>query len=429
MTTGKFPTALLAAADVGGEFFNFGEATLSGNHTETVATITLTATAPASAPAVGNVTIDTEVIHYTGKSGATLTGCTRGHDGTTAASHLDGASVEWDVVALILNQILVDLIAIQTKVGTGASTPSGTTAVLQATGTGASAWATLSPAVNFLVNPGFEVWQRGAGAFTTDGVYTADRWLMDEVGTDALSVTREGTTKSTNSLYSLAAAFTLGNGAGATQIYQQLSINTNDENHQLLGQVVSARIAVRTATASAARVFIATDGTGGTTTYSGYHTGGSTFENLDVTNITVPSNATYVRVGVAFAASSTVYMDNATLMFGTPAGTYNGLTRAEEWARCQRYYQVLDAASSLIFSMNADASRSYACNYAYSSRVALAAPTATKNGTWAVTNVGQPVTGGVGQTHFRLSATATAGGFMQWLGDSADDNVTIEANP
>ena len=288
---------------------------------------------------------------------------------------------------------------------------------------------------NFLTNPGFEVWQRGAGAFTADGAYTADRWLMDEVGTDTLSVTREGTTKSTNSLYSLAAVFVLGNGAGATQIYQQLSINVNDENHQLLGQAISARIAVRTATATAARVFIATDGTGGTTNYSGYHTGGSTFENLDVTNITVPSDATYVRVGVAFAASATVYMDNASFAISATAPTYKGLARSEEWGRCQRYYEThgessADAVGNFPSLMwyTADTA-DHVLNVPFNTPKAVA-PTVTKNGTWQTAGVGaQPTVGQGAKNGYSLVGTGTANGNFVARPNSADDTVTAESNP
>ena len=41
----------------------------------------------------GRVIIDSEVISYTGKTATTLTGCTRGEEGTTAATHLIAATV------------------------------------------------------------------------------------------------------------------------------------------------------------------------------------------------------------------------------------------------------------------------------------------------------------------------------------------------
>lgn len=324
--------------------------------------------------------------------------------------------------------------------GTATRLAMGTALQYLRTNAGATAleWATLSAGssgnlYNFLTNPGFEVWQRGAGAFTADGAYTADRWLMDEAGTDTLSVTREGTDKSTNSLYSLEAVFTLGSGAGATQIFQQLSINTNDTNHQLWGQAISARVAVRTATASAARSFIATDGTGGTTTYSGFHTGGSAFENLDVVNLTVPVDATYVRFGVAFAASATVQMDNAILAISATAPTYYGLTPADEWNRCQRYYEIHGDGSvagggpTLVTQMS-QGNGNTGQGISYSAVKALI-PTLTKNGTWSVTNAGQPAVDWPKVGGYRFYALAAAAGAVTVYPDSADDTITSEANP
>lgn len=305
---------------------------------------------------------------------------------------------------------------------------------LKTNGSGAApSWDSVSGGdlYNFLTNPGFEVWQRGAGAFTADGVYTADRWLMDEAGTDTLSVTREGTTKKDDSLYSLAAVFVLGSGAGATKIYQQLSINANDENHMLRGRTLSARIAVRTATASAARIFIESDGTSGTTNYSGYHTGGSTFENLDVTNITVPTDATYVRIGVAFAASATVYMDDATLTMSATAGTYIGLVRAEEWARCHRYYEVHGALNTAgpIIRMPAAAAGVIAAYGSFLERKAHSAPTCTKAGTWIQTNCDQPTLQQSDERTYSWFVSASGAGAMNSSPDSTDDTFTFVANP
>lgn len=53
-------------------------------------------------PSAGVVQIDSERILYTGKSSTHLTGCTRGYDSTSAASHSDGASVWQSLASSIL---------------------------------------------------------------------------------------------------------------------------------------------------------------------------------------------------------------------------------------------------------------------------------------------------------------------------------------
>lgn len=64
-----------------------GTAVLSGNHTATVTTLTFVSTA--NFPARGSIIIESEVIYYTGSTSTTLTGCTRGAEGTVSASHAD----------------------------------------------------------------------------------------------------------------------------------------------------------------------------------------------------------------------------------------------------------------------------------------------------------------------------------------------------
>lgn len=74
-------------------------------------------------PTVGLVLIDNEVIKYTGISGNNLTGCTRGFDGTTAASHSSAAVVSFAICADHHNVLKNEIEAIETylsnNLGTG----------------------------------------------------------------------------------------------------------------------------------------------------------------------------------------------------------------------------------------------------------------------------------------------------------------------
>jgi len=56
-------------------------------------TTTVTVDSTTGFPATGTIDIDSELITYTGLTGTTFTGCVRGANGTTAASHLDNAIV------------------------------------------------------------------------------------------------------------------------------------------------------------------------------------------------------------------------------------------------------------------------------------------------------------------------------------------------
>jgi hypothetical protein len=65
--------------------------TLNGGINNTDVTITVNSTT--SFPTAGTIDIGTELITYTGKTPTTFTGCVRGTNGTTAASHLTGVVV------------------------------------------------------------------------------------------------------------------------------------------------------------------------------------------------------------------------------------------------------------------------------------------------------------------------------------------------
>ena len=64
---------------------------LNGGISDTDTTVTVDSTT--NFEAVGTITIGNENISYTGKTSTTFTGCTRGADSTTAASHVDDSTV------------------------------------------------------------------------------------------------------------------------------------------------------------------------------------------------------------------------------------------------------------------------------------------------------------------------------------------------
>lgn len=81
--------------------------------------VSLTLADAAEFAASGIVAIENELLSYTGKSGSTLTGLTRGIEGTTAASHSSGADVRQVITAASHNVQSAAIIALEQKLGTG----------------------------------------------------------------------------------------------------------------------------------------------------------------------------------------------------------------------------------------------------------------------------------------------------------------------
>lgn len=87
--------------------------TLDGNINNSVGTVNVLDAS--SFPSSGYIVIDTEVIKYSGTTAASFTGCTRGADGTSAASHTTGVTVYHNWVADHHNVLKDEIIAIATN--------------------------------------------------------------------------------------------------------------------------------------------------------------------------------------------------------------------------------------------------------------------------------------------------------------------------
>ena len=195
---------------------------------------------------------------------------------------------------------------------------------------------------SYLVNGGFENWQRGAGPFSTGDRFSADEWKLGIGAGCALSVSRSTTIKC--GAYSAELVATKGTGL----VYLRQGI---EPYLCLAGSTLTFSMWVNTATASS--VYIAIGDYDGVTTdgnASIFHSGSGTWEFLTVTYQLRDSLASYsdcphafgAWVEIAFAATNaSTYIDSGMLVVGDyPEGAnFVPLMPAEDLQRCQRFFE------------------------------------------------------------------------------------------
>lgn len=277
---------------------------------------------------------------------------------------------------------------------------------------------------NLLTNGGFEMWQRGAGPFTTAS-YTADRWLIELGGGSTISVARDGAVANVDAGSQFCAAITYTH-AVASNLVQHVEAVQGLRRRQL---VFSAR--VRTSTAAAFRLNLSSDGTAPVAVISSGHTGSGAYETLATAVFTVPADATKLFARLQLQGSGTVTIDNAMLVVGTAPADYAPLHAADDLTRCLRYYEIIGAAAGNDFVVSGHAvAASQLWFHPLVFRVVKAStPTVTKQGTWGVTNCGQPTLSSVSVYGAQMFFQSVAAGHMFIQNNAANTNFTIEANP
>jgi hypothetical protein len=159
-------------------------------------------------------------------------------------------------------------------------------------------------------------------------------------------------------------------------------------------------------------------------TYSGYHSGSGNYETLTVSGIT--AGGTQAVANAFFAGSCTAYLDNAMLVVGSVAADYAPFLPADDLARCQRYYEIIEQASVYLSGYHV---ASGGLQWPISWHVTKAiVPTVTKNGTWAVANTAQPVLSGPGLSGCGIGLTATGTGNTATNNGGAGNTITAESN-
>jgi len=276
---------------------------------------------------------------------------------------------------------------------------------------------------NLLTNGGFEFWQRGTGPFTTS-VNGPDRWLLSIGSGSTMSVSRDTSNMDSSSQYCAAITYTNSNPS-----YFFHSSGTGPENpQQFAGKPMSFSIRVRCSVANAIQLAYYDVGWN----LGRFNTGAAGYETLTMT-FTPVAGLNQVAVGIQLRASCTVYVDNAMLVLSSTPFDYVPLHPADDYHRCQRYYEEVGPAATgtLICRIAAPTTGTYYADLCvrWQARKPVA-PTTTKNGTWSVSNCSQPSIANNSVDGARIEAsTGGAVGDAYAYNAAAGCNFTVEANP
>ena len=167
---------------------------------------------------------------------------------------------------------------------------------------------------NLALNPGFEFWNQQTIASTSQG-FIGDKWVLG-LGTGSTFIASRASTGQRLGDFCAGVAYT---HAVASTMHQVAVLA------DMKGQTVSFGVWAASATAGAVIPFISTDG-GTTKTYGQLNQGlgATTYEQLKIEGIAVPTTATAVWYGVELRKSATILLDDATLNLGSAIDTQPG---------------------------------------------------------------------------------------------------------
>lgn len=292
---------------------------------------------------------------------------------------------------------------------------------------------------NILLNGGFESKIRAASSATAVSSapypFLHDGWQAIKAGTDTLTVQDSTSVVQADSQHSALCSVNVGTGAGGTWYFQQLfvapaSVGTGGYPH-LRGKAISLRGLVKQQGnyASTVRLFINSDGTGGTNQFSSYHGTNSNWETLDVANYVIPNDATYIIVGARFegaAGAADIVLDDLMLVLGAVPTNYVGEPEWETTRKASARYQRLPISGSLTFSGYNAASWDYVTPIPFSVPMAKA-PTVTIATAFSMTNANTPTVAALDRNLWQITIRQNTGSPAAWQGVSGV--VVAEANP
>lgn len=200
----------------------------------TIGATTVNVNSTTGFPTIGAISIDAEIIFYTGITATSFTGCTRGADGTSAAAHSVGAQVDHNVIAQHHNSQNDEIIAIETHLGVNGANIVHIAGTETITGTKTLSSFSGTLAAN-LAAGGFKVTGLAAGTTNGDslryeqviGVYALDSTVVHLAGTE--SITGAKTFSANVTISKSTPALILSAGANTTISYTRYDTNSNSQ--------------------------------------------------------------------------------------------------------------------------------------------------------------------------------------------------------
>lgn len=210
---------------------------------------------------------------------------------------------------------------------------------------------------NLLVNPGFEVWQRGAGPFTcalASGTFSADEWQANLVsGGNAGTISRNSSPKFGSYCLDLTVTSGMAYAAQGVEAWKSLE-----------GAYITFGVWAKTSVADKAYLQIADDKSGVEVTTSAYHTGGGDWERLVATKLIrtglIPAGSPYphdfpLRLSLVMSDVGSVQFDGAVAVAAEvpfPEGVaYAPPNPGDDWKRCERFFQKIGTGGAALVSM------------------------------------------------------------------------------
>jgi hypothetical protein len=289
-------------------------------------TPTITGSSTASFPSVGYIIIENEVVKYTGKTSGTFTGCTRGADGTAAATHTAGKLIYHSIVAdhhnalkeeikgiedFFLTDSLVHLATATTRVGINNASPAYTLDVGGAINTNDA----ITAATSIGGASGSFTGEVAAATLNT-GNGSNELFPMDQdVQTSAYPTyagiqLTYGVSAATGAFSGALTGLTLDTGQGANELYDMDQNVQTTDSPSFVGMSLTYGISAATVTASSLTSGrVTTAGVGGILQdFAGFKYDGSTLTVLGaMSRGGLVTDGTNINLGGTYSISTAPY--------------------------------------------------------------------------------------------------------------------------